>query len=32
MSLNEYVDYISVLVDDPPEMLALPLDVHEDFV
>jgi hypothetical protein len=30
--LNEYVDYIPVLIDGPPEIVALTLDVHEDFV
>jgi hypothetical protein len=32
MPLNEYVDYIPVLIDGPPEIVALTLDVHEDFV
>jgi hypothetical protein len=32
MPLNEYVDYIPVLIDGPPEIVALTLDVHENFV
>jgi hypothetical protein len=32
MSLNEYVDQISVLIDCPPEKVPLALDVHEDLV
>ena len=32
MPLNEYVDYIPVLIDGPPEIVALALDVHEDLV
>jgi hypothetical protein len=32
MLLNEDVDHISILVDSPPEIVTLALDVHEEFV
>jgi len=32
LSLNEYVDHVSILIDGPPEIVALALDVDEDFV
>jgi hypothetical protein len=32
VTLNQDVDHIPILVDRPPEIVALTLDVHEDFV
>jgi hypothetical protein len=32
MLLNEDVDHISILVDSPPEIVALALYVHEEFI
>jgi hypothetical protein len=32
MPLNQYVNYIPVLIDGPPEIVALALYVHEDLV
>ncbi len=32
MLLNQDVDHVSILVHSPPEVMPLPLDVHEEFV
>ena len=32
LSLNEHVDHVPILIDGPPEIVALALDVDEDFV
>lgn len=32
MGLDENIDYVTILVDSPPQILSLTLDRHEQFV
>ena len=32
ISLNQDIDHVSILIDCPPEIVPLPLDVHEELI